>query len=96
MQRSFHFSIQEANMEVMAVTKLTARVVAEKKAVKAKYAAKNGIIATLGYFAEVYPDGSLKENMIRGWKKEYLKELARRKGSDKEFSVKLLPSSKIE
>lgn len=33
--------------------------------------------------------------MVRGWKKEYLKELARRKRSDQDLSVKLLPSSKI-
>ena len=75
-------------MEVMmAVTKLTAgkrtpylKVDTEKKVMIAMYAAENGIVAALGHFAKDYPDGSLKESTVRGWKKEYLKELARRKG----------------
>ena len=47
--------------EVMAVTKLTAgkrssylKVDMEKKAIIAKYAAENGIVAALGYFAKDY------------------------------------------
>ena len=60
----------------------------------AKYAAENGIISALRHFAKDYPDGSLKESTVRGWKKEYLKELARRKRNDEELSVKSLPSSK--
>ena len=88
-------------MEVMAVTKLTVgkctsylKVDEEKKAIVAKYVAENRIIVTLRYFAKEYPDGLLKESTVRGWKKEYLKELVRRKRNDEELSVKSLPSSK--
>ena len=94
-------AIQEANMEVMAVMKSTTgkctsylKVDEERKAIVAKYTAENGIIAALRHFAKEYPDGSSKESTVRGWKKEYLKELARRKRNDEELSGKLLSSSK--
>ena len=94
-------SIREANMEVMEVMRSSAgkrasylKIAAEKKAVIAKYAAENGIVAALGHFAKDYPDGSLKESTVRGWKKEYLNELARRKRNGEELSVKSLPSAK--
>ena len=40
-----------------------------KKAIVAKYAVENEIIAALRHFAKDYPDGSLKESTVRGWKK---------------------------
>ena len=76
-------SIREANLEVWKTQGkmfLYLKMGGEQKALIAKYAAENGIVAALGHFAKDYLDGLLKESTVRGWKK-YLNELGRRKRS---------------
>ena len=55
------------------------KISGEQKALIAKYAAENGIVAALAHFAKDYPNGLLKESTVRGWKKEYRNELAKKK-----------------
>ena len=78
-------SIREANLGVLAVTgkhegkcSSYSKISGEQKALIAKYAAENGIVAALAHFPKDYPDGLLKESTVRGWQKEYLNELAKK------------------
>ena len=93
-------SIQEANLGVLAVTgkhegkrSSYSKISGEQKALIAKYAAENGIVAALAHFAKDYPDGTLKESTVRGWKKEY-NELVKKKRSREKLLVKSLSCAK--
>ena len=96
-------SIREANLEVSEVLttqtegkrKPYLKISSERKAVIGKYAAENGIVSALVHFAPEFPDNTLKESTVRGWKKGYLMELARRKKSGDDLSVKVLPTAKM-
>ena len=70
------------------------KISGEQKALIAKYTAENGIVAALAHFAKDYPDGTLKESTVRGWKKEYLNELEKKKRSGEELLVKSLLCAK--
>ena len=68
--------IQEANLEVLAATgkckgksSLLLKLPGGQKALITKYATENGIVTVLAHFVNDYPDGLLKESMVRGWKK---------------------------
>ena len=67
----------------------------DKMAVIQKYSAENRIVSALVHFAPEFPDNSLKESTVRGWKKGYFMELARRKKSGDNLSVKVLPTFKM-
>ena len=69
------------------------KISGEQKALIAKYAAENGIVAALAHFPKDYPDGLLKESTVRGWKKNFLNKLARKKRSE-ELLVKSPPCAK--
>ena len=71
------------------------RILPERTAVIGKYTAENGIVSALVHFALEFPDNNLKESTVRGWKKGYLVELARRKKSGDDLSVKVLPTVKV-
>ena len=93
-------SIQEANLVVLAAGRKHKgkcswyfKISGEQKMLIAKYAAENGIVTTLPHFAKDYPDGLLKESTVRGWKKNFLNKLARKKRSE-ELLVKSPPCAK--
>ena len=92
-------SIREANLEVSEVlttqTEGKRKISSERKAVIGKYAAENGIVSTLVHFAPEFPDNTLKESTVRGWKKGYLMELTRRKKSGDDLSVKVLSTANM-
>ena len=82
--------IQEANLEVLAVTgeheekrSSYLKISGEKKALIAKYAAENGIVAALTHFAKDYPDGLLKESTVRGWKRNTSANWQKRREAEK-------------
>ena len=52
------------------------------------------MIAVLAHFVKVYSDSLLKESTVRGWKKDYLNELKRKKRRGEELSVKSLQCAK--
>ena len=58
----------------------------EQKAMIARYAANNGIVKAVRQFSKDFPENSLKESTIRGWKKTYLKELSSRKKTGKDMT----------
>ena len=94
-------SIREANLGVLAVTgkhegkrSSYSKIFGEQKVLIAKYAAENRIMAVLTHFAKDYPDGLLKESTVKGWKKEYLNKLVKKKRSGKVLLVKSLPCAK--
>ena len=78
-------AIEEANKEVTAVLGNPAKrhpylkISPEQKAMIARYAIYHGIVNTVRQFSKDFPENSLKESTIRGWKKTYLKELSSRK-----------------
>ena len=67
------------------------KIFGEQKALIAKYAAENRIMAVLAHFAKDFPNGLLKESTVKGWRKEYLNKLAKKKRSGKILLVKSLP-----
>ena len=79
-QRLSSSAIEEANKEVKAVLGDPAkrhpylRISPEQKAIIARYAVNHGIVNTVRQFSKDFPENSLKESTIRGWKKTYLKE----------------------
>ena len=95
--------IKEANKSVSDVIKQQGKrnpylksVTPEKKAKIAKYAAESGILASIRHFSKDFPDNTLKESTVRGWKAAYLNELARKRNSGcKEVEVKALPVAKM-
>ena len=48
-------------------------------AVIVRYAVYHGIVNAVSQFSNDFPENSLKESTIRGWKKTYSKELSSRK-----------------
>ena len=66
-----------------------------KKAIIGKYAAENGIVSALVHFAQEFPDNTLKESMVRRWKKDYLLVLARKKKNREDLNVKAPPTAKM-
>ena len=94
--------IKEANDSVKLQGKRNPRnpylksVTPRKKAEIAKYATENGILASIRHFSKDFPDNTLKESTVRGWKVAYLNELARQKNSGcKEIEVVTLPVAKM-
>ena len=73
-------AIEEANKEVTAVLGDPAKrhpylkIFPEQKAIIARYAVNHGIVNVVRQFSKDFPENSLKESTIRGWKKTYLKE----------------------
>ena len=70
--------IKEANDSVCNAVKLQGKrnpylksVTPKKKAEIAKYAAENGILASIRHFSKEFPDNTLKESTVRGWKVTY-------------------------
>ena len=68
--------IEEANKEVSKLITSAGRkrspylkVMPHQKAAIAKYAAENGIVNSIWHFKKVFPEETLKESTIRGWKK---------------------------
>ena len=66
----------------------------EQKAIIARYAVNHRIVNAVRQFSKDFPENSLKENMISGWKKTYLKELSSWKKAGKDMSVEILPEKK--
>ena len=68
-------AIEETNKEVTAVLcdpgkrHPYLKISSEQKAIIARYAANNGIVKAVRQFSKDFPENSLKESMIRGWKK---------------------------
>ena len=93
-------SIEEANKEVTAILCDPAKrhpnlkISPEQKAIMARYAANLGIIKAVRQFSKDFPENSLKETTIRGWKKTYLKELSSRKKAGKDMTIEKLPEKK--
>ena len=54
------------------------KVSAEKKAWIGKYAAEHGIVCMIQQFAKDFPENSLKESNVRGWKMAYTTEVKQR------------------
>ena len=86
-------AIEEANKEVTAVLGDLAKrhpylkILPEQKAIIARYAVNHGIVNAVRQFLKDFPENSLKESTIRGWKKTYLKELSLRKKAGKDMTV---------
>ena len=95
--------IKEANHCVSEVVKLQGKrnlylksVTPKKKAEIAKYAEENGILSSIQHFSKDFPDNTLQESTIRGWKVAYLNKLVRKKNSGcKEVKVTALPVAKM-
>lgn len=49
------------------------KILSEQKAIIARYAANRGIVNAIRQLLKDFSGNSLKESMIRGWKKAYLK-----------------------
>ena len=93
-------AIEEANKEVTAVLcdhgkrHPYLKISPEQKAVIARYAANHGIVQAIRQFSKDFPENSLKESTICGWKKIYLKELSSRKKDGKDATIKKLPEGR--
>ena len=93
--------IREANKEVSLATKSFSKrgpylkLTPEKKADIGKYAAEHGIVAAIRYFSKDFPDSTLKETTVHGWKVKYLSELGKRKREGSELIVKMFPVAKM-
>ena len=71
-------AIEEANKEVTAVLcadpakrQPYLKISPEQKAIIARYAANHGIVNAIRQFSKDFPENSLKESTIHGWKKAY-------------------------
>ena len=71
------------------------KVTAEQKAIIGKYAAEHGIVNAIHHFVPNFPEGTLKESMVRGWKKAYLSEIQLRRRAGKELSITELPTKRL-
>ena len=75
-------AIEEANKEVTAVLGNPAKrhpylkISPEQKAMIARYAIYHGIVNAVRQFSKDFPENSLKESTIRGWKKTCILERA--------------------
>ena len=65
-----------------------------QKAIIARYAANHRIVNAIRQFSKDLPGDSLKESMIRGWKKDYLKKLYAWKKGGKDMTIEKLPEKK--
>ena len=94
-------AIEEANKEVTAVLgdpvkrHLYLKISPEQKAIIARYAVNHGIVNAVRQFSKDFPENSLKESMIRVWKKTYLKELSSQKKAGKDMTVETLTEKKL-
>ena len=70
------------------------KISSEQKAFIARYAANHGIVNAIRRFSKDFPENSLKESTIRGWKKAYLKELPLLKKAGKDMGIEKLPEKK--
>ena len=76
--------IQEANKEVTTDLGNPAKrhvhpylkISPEQKAIIARYTVNHGIFNAVRQFSKDFPENSVKESTICGWKKTYLKELS--------------------
>ena len=94
--------IEEANKEVTTIIadaggkrKPYWKLTPEQKAMIGRYATENGIVNAIRHFKGDFPEDSLKESMIRGWKKAYLLELESCRRTGKDRTVKELPHKKM-
>ena len=71
------------------------KVTAEQKATIGKYAAEHGFVNAIRHFVPDFPEGALKENTVRGWKKAYLSEIQSQRRAGKDLSVTELPTKKL-
>ena len=76
-------AIEEANKEVTTIIadaggklKPYLKLTPKQKATIGRYAAENGIVNAIHHFKGEFPEDSLKESTIRGWKKAYIVELS--------------------
>ena len=67
----------------------------EQKAIIVRYVANHGIVNAIRQFSKDFPENSLKESMIHGWKKAYLKELSSRKRAGKDMTIKNFRKRKL-
>ena len=75
-------AIEEANNKVATVVadavgkhKQYLKLTPKQKVTIGEYAAENGIVNAIRHFKGKFPEDSLKENTIQGWKKTYILEL---------------------
>ena len=64
----------------------------EAKLAIARYAAENGVAASLRHFANRFPD--LKESSVRTWRNSYKTELSRKRKVKDDSSIVELPQKK--
>ena len=85
-------AIEEANKEVTAVLGDPVKCHPYFKiSIIARCAVNHGIVNAVRQFSNDFPENSLKETTIRGWKTEtYLKELSSRKKAGKDMMIKIL------
>ena len=83
-------AIEKANKEVTAVLGDPAKHHPYLKiSIMAKYAANHGIVNAVRQFSKDFPENSLKESTIRGWKKTCLKALSLWKKASKGMTVEI-------
>ena len=63
---------------------------ADEKARVGKRAAEHSVLATICHFSKVYQDHPLKESTVRGWKKQYNREVLKLRKAGKEVVVREL------
>ena len=95
--------IKEANKEVSQFVTNTGgkrapylKVTPQQKVTVAKYVVEHGIVNAICHFKKDFPEDSLKECTIHGWKKAYLLELQSRRRAGKDLAVKELPNKEID
>ena len=95
-------AIEEANKEVTTIIadaggklKPYLKLTPKQKATIGRYTAENGIVNAIRHFKGEFPEDSLKESTIRGWKKAYIVELESRRRTGKDRTVKELPQKKM-
>ena len=69
-------AIREANKKVTLVLSKESskrlpylRATGKQKGIVAKYAVENGIVKSIRHFQKNFPDDTLKDSPVRGWKK---------------------------
>ena len=95
-------AIEQANKEATAVLcadpakhQPYLKISPDQKAIIARYAANHKIVNAIRQFSKDFPENSLKESTIRGWKKAYLKELSSRKRAGKDMTIKSFQKRKL-
>ena len=94
-------AIEEANKEVTAVIASTGgkrkpylKLTDKQRATIGRYAVEHGTVNAIRRFKGDFPQDSLKENTIHGWKNAYLQELQSRRREGKDRVVRELPKRK--